>query len=142
MDSGKAHELFGKYAASMAYLAVECADGTQRIGSAFHVGEGVFVTARHIVDGNTVTKVATTNGAYIPLTGEEAERARVFLAPDNRPVHRVAGEELRIARGPFFHPDPYVDVAVFQAARVDPKLPVVKLGDHLDDWIGQHDFVL
>jgi hypothetical protein len=49
----------------MAYIAVEHPDGTSGIGSAFHVGEGVFVTARHVVDGLRIREIATTERSYI-----------------------------------------------------------------------------
>jgi hypothetical protein len=39
----------------MAYVVVVKPDGSEAIGSAFHVGEGVFVTARHIVEGRQMT---------------------------------------------------------------------------------------
>jgi hypothetical protein len=29
------------------------------MGSAFHVGENVFITARHVVDGNEILEVLT-----------------------------------------------------------------------------------
>jgi len=51
MDTSRARELFQKYGAAVAYVEVESTTGERGLGSAFHVGEGVFVTARHVVDG-------------------------------------------------------------------------------------------
>lgn len=69
MNSGIAHDLYLKYCAAMAYVAVEKPDGSHGIGSAFHVGEGVFVTARHVVEGNQILEVASTAHAYVPWIG-------------------------------------------------------------------------
>src|ERR1035441_11087165 len=44
--------------------------------------------------------------------------------------------------GPYFRPDETVDVAVFRVQGYDPRLPWVPLGSHLDDWLGESDFVL
>ena len=57
MDSNTAQELFKRFAGAIAYVAVEGQDGVQGIGSAFHVGEGVFVTARHVVENLKILEV-------------------------------------------------------------------------------------
>ena len=89
MESGKARALFQKYAAALAYIEVKDRHGDFHIGSAFHVGEGVFVTARHVLDGYAVTKVGSTEHAYIRLTGQEAEETTdFFLTPaESWPIH-------------------------------------------------------
>lgn len=128
----------------MAYIAVQKPNGDQGIGSAVHVGEGVFVTARHVVEGCEILEVARTDRAYVPLEGEEAANARVFLqTPDgeSQPVHWVSEGILQISKGPFYHSDPGVDIAVFTVTEIDPRTPFIRLGDHLDDWLGQHDFM-
>jgi hypothetical protein len=63
MDSRRARDLYYKYRAAVAYVAVETPPGDQRIGSAFHVGEGIWVTARHVVEGNRVLAVGTTENS-------------------------------------------------------------------------------
>lgn len=144
MNSGKAQYLYSKYAPVMAYVAVEAPDGTPGIGSAFHVGEGVFVTARHVVENKRITEVAMTERTYIRLEGDEASGANTFVHVGNEefPVHWVDNGVLQIEQGPFFHPSPNVDVAAFKVTNIDARTPYVKLGDHLDDWLGASDFVL
>lgn len=144
MNSGRARDLFEKYAAAMAYVAVEHPNGDRGIGSAFHVGEGVFVTARHVVEGKRIQEIASTERTYIRLEGDEAisARCRVNTGTEEFPAHLVNNSVMQLSRGPFFHPKQNVDVAVFQVAEIDPKTPVVHLGDHLDDWLGCSDFVL
>lgn len=127
----------------MAYVAVEKTDGTQNIGSAFHVGEGVFVTARHVVEGLRIREIATTERSYIDA--KDSEETLVSIAvPDGtqRRVHLVTSSKLEIQSGPYFHPDETVDVAVFRVQGYDSRLPWVPLGSHLDDWLGESDFVL
>lgn len=83
--------VYEKYSGAMAYVAVEGADGQIGIGSAFHVGEGVFVTARHVVDGKKITEVGTTAGAQIRLEGEAAAKSLVTVhsAGEEYKVHEV-----------------------------------------------------
>ncbi|MEU0280053.1 serine protease [Streptomyces sp. NPDC006195] len=144
MNSGKARKLYVEYSGALAYVEVESLSGDLSIGSAFHVGEGVFVTARHVVDGRQITEVCMTERQDIPLSEDEKERATGYVADGEKivPVRRVDNGVLRLKSGPFFHSDPLVDVAVFQVWKVDPDTSVVPLGSHLDDWLGQSDFVL
>jgi hypothetical protein len=60
MDSSTARRLYADHAHALAYVDVEKPNGDRNIGSAFHVGEGVFVTARHIVEGNKIVEVKIT----------------------------------------------------------------------------------
>jgi hypothetical protein len=79
--------------------------------------------------------VGSTEGAYIELTGKEAEETDEFLLGGNemRPIHRVDNGEMQITLGPYFHPDEKVDVAVFKVKEIDPYTPVIKLGSNLDN---------
>jgi hypothetical protein len=143
LDTQQARAIFEKFGGAMAYVAVEKTDGTQSIGSAFHVGEGVFVTARHVVEGLRILEIATTERSYIDA--KDSEETLVSIAtPDGaqRRVHLVTSSTLEIESGPYFHPDETVDVAVFRVQGYDPRLPWVPLGSHLDDWLGESDFVL
>src|SRR6202022_2117807 len=99
---------------AVAYVATERADGSHGIGSAFHVGEGVFVTARHVVEGLRIREVATTERTYIYLTGEEAASSRLSIVENGqrRPAHLVEPHVFELDAGPFYHPGDAVDVAV------------------------------
>ncbi len=66
MDSQKAQMLFMKYSAAMAYVAVADERGTESLGSAFHVGDGVFVTARHVVEGKQIREIKLTEPIGVP----------------------------------------------------------------------------
>lgn len=142
MDTGAARAMFVDFACAMAYIEVEDQTGGIGIGSAFHVGEGVFVTARHVVENFTIREIGSTETRHVPVEESEASGASVVENGTARPVHTVRNEVLRLRRGPFFHPDDSVDVAVFQVEDIDSRTPVVRLGSHLDDWLGESDFVL
>lgn len=138
-------EILENYSAAVAYVAVITASGDHSIGTAFHVGQGVFVTARHVLEGNQIERIATVRGFRVLLEGERAKDAQCFVHMPGgqvQAVHPINAGDIQIASGPFFHRNIDVDVAVFRATHVDPELPWIPLGGHLDDWIGDNDFVL
>jgi hypothetical protein len=144
MDSDHAREIYKKYAASVVYVAVESDDGTQGIGSAFHVGDGVFVTAKHVVEGKRIVEVGITEQVHIKLSGREAETARSHVVigdADPIAVHAIFPGTIPVTWGPYGHRDSQFDIAVF-GADVDEKLPAIPLGGHLDDWISPDGFLL
>ena len=127
----------------MAYVAIE-RDGKPGIGSAFHVGDGIFITARHVLENTTVTEIRMTdtrlfyrsdlypkneNGSYTI----DSSSPRICLDPKGL---------VRMASGPYFHPDQSVDIAAFRADGLAEGAHYIPLGTHLDDWIGNGDFEL
>lgn len=75
---------------SIAYVTVESSNGSESIGTAFHIGQGYFVTAKHVVDNNQVIEVVITQPnnkimEYHALPLSEDERPRV-LKVDLSPV--------------------------------------------------------
>ncbi|SFS24135.1 serine protease [Pseudomonas sp. NFACC42-2] len=142
--SDKLRALYQEFSVAMAYVAIEQPDGTEGIGSAFHVGDGVFVTARHVVDGNKILDIATVTRSYIPLSGEDAEKSDVTVISGKTQfkAHSITPSTLTITKGPFFHEDKDIDIAIFKVSGLDPYTPAIPLGDHLDDWLGIDDFVL
>jgi hypothetical protein len=147
VNSDKAQDLFLSHAPCMAYVAVRNADGDENIGSAFHVGEGIFVTARHVVEGLEIIDVKLTHELRLPLkevipeTTDEAIKSMTDVY-GQAPTHPVFQNSLRITKGPVFHSDAEIDVAVFATEGLHPATPYVKLGTHLDDWIVRTNFVL
>jgi hypothetical protein len=139
MRDDTAHAVFKKYAGVMAYISVE-QDGRHSIGSAFHIGEGVFVTARHVTDGKNIKQVAMTHEGYVELTGDEATKTTEFL--HGKPVRWIKNGVLEIVKGPYYHRDPTVDVAVFEVEGLDPGTPFVQLGGHFDEFLELDDFIL
>jgi Trypsin-like peptidase domain len=94
------------FAAGVAYVSVTDTKGEPGIGTCFHIGEDIFITARHVVEGHTISKIATTIvspsiewGSYLP---REAKRVE----------------------GPFFHPNPKYDLAALRLTGFSaPQIP-------------------
>jgi S1-C subfamily serine protease len=142
-----ARGLFERFRGSVMYVEVAAADGERHIGSAFHVGDGTFVTAAHVVERNEIISLGTTETAYVPLSAEEAagpEPPRTWLQGDGPPipVHCLPPRSYSISAGPFLATDPRADLAVFRVDELDAVTPYFELGSHLDDWVGASDFVL
>jgi hypothetical protein len=135
MPSLSPRELFEKYAPAVAYISVELPNGDQSIGTAFHVGSGVFVTARHVVDGNKILEVANTIRHYVP---DESGNTTIH-GVDGR-FRSILPSKGKVTRGPLFHPDETIDIAALIIEGIE--CPVIPLGSHLDDWINDEAFSL
>lgn len=143
MDGQQARKLYLEHATAMAYVDVEMPDGTREIGSAFHVGEGVFVTARHVVE-NEIREIRISE----PLPVRASEMFPEL--PDDRiqewddeledvlghvPFYKHWEGPLSIDTGPLFPENPNLDLAVFKVEDIHEATGVVKLGVHWDDWV-------
>jgi hypothetical protein len=131
----------------MAYLDVEATNGDREIGSAFHVGSGIFVTARHVVQGKRIVEMRQTE----PVTVGSRENFQKFpdLSDETLQEYDKAHEEwtglkptfprylepLEIIEGPFYDKDEISDVAVLRVREIHPAAAIVKLGIHWDDWV-------
>ena len=138
--SADRRQFFERYRGSIAYVEVERSSGTISIGTAFHVGDGVFVTARHVVEGNSFVRMSTTEDAYVPSGSVAGVRDRGIRGGEKFDV--VRPRSLTVRSGPHLHPEPRVDVAVIATNGLSEGVPAIQLGGHLDDWIGRSDFVL
>lgn len=120
---------FSRFRACVAYVAGRNADGLPTIGTAFHVGEGVFVTARHVVESITIGEV-----------GFDDPAALSHALQDPKNWGQKTHGRVEIISGPHFHPQKEIDVACF---KVSPyPAAYIPLGGHLDDWMGQYELVL
>lgn len=128
-------ELYDRYAAAVAYVDVRLPTGDRSMGTAFHVGEGVFVTARHVVENVEIEAIATTVDRYEPN-----QSGLTRIAGREGRFDQVPAAEGRLTRGPFFHPDDSIDVAAFVVEGIN--CPSIPLGGHLDDWIDDDAFLL
>lgn len=91
-------ETYVRAAGAIAFIAIVDANGDEGIGSAFHIGDGIFVTARHVIDEVTIKEIATTKSAHL------SEETGGKPAPPRR---------FKIIDGPYYGPDE-LDVAVFR----------------------------
>jgi hypothetical protein len=124
-----ARDQFARYRSSVAYIETTGEDGSVAIGTCFHVGAGVFVTAAHVIRGRTITEIGFDDG----LTALQLLEKREHWGK------KMYGS-VNIQSGPHFHDDELVDVACFRA---DPfPRSWIPLGRHLNDWLGQYELVL
>lgn len=122
-------DAFLKYRGCVAFIATEGCDGVEGIGTCFHVGEGVFVTARHVVEDRTITEIGFDDG-------------HTALSLLDNPMHwgKKPHGSVTITRGPLYHANSVIDLACFVAAPYPRRS--IPLGGHLDDWMGQYELVL
>lgn len=119
MPDVDSHTLYRTYAPSVIGLAT-ASDGVKGMGTAFHIGDGFFLTARHVVEGRALVDVVVNEGTLST-------------------IHSI-----------HFPSDPAVDLAILSTdfdlshymERVKivgadwPKADAIGLGTHLDDWVG------
>lgn len=134
-------DLYFQNGCCMAYVAVE-KNGEPGIGSAFHVGDGIFVTARHVLEGATITEIRLTNPRlfYMSSLYPKSEDGSYTVGPDDQQVTLDFDGNVSLVGGPFYHPEPSVDVAAFRVDGMASGAPYVKLGHHYDDLIAPGDF--
>lgn len=140
MDSDQAHRLFLRFRPTVAYVATEDDASNVGIGSAFHVGDGVFLTARHVVENRRITEIGLSHALLDKADGlgggpYDAEMEELLK-------WHCGAKVIPLKDGPFFHAGANVDVACFVCDGLHADTPAVPLGSHLDDWIGNKDFVL
>lgn len=124
-----AREQFAKYRGAVGFMETRNAAGEPQRGTCFHVGEGVFVTARHVLENRTVTEIGFDDA---PVNQE--------LLRDPKHWGEQSHGRVNIVDGPSFHSNPQCDVACF---RVKPYPTAwIPLGGHLDDYLGQYELVL
>jgi hypothetical protein len=119
-------ETYTRAAGAVAFVTITDGNGDEGIGSAFHIGQGIFVTARHVIDGVTVKEIATTKSARLN------EKAGGKDTPPRR---------LEIVEGPYFGPDG-LDLAVFRVDLGEAPLPAITVSQHTDASLSENDLVL
>ncbi|WP_434559524.1 S1 family peptidase [Pseudomonas sp. Z4-20] len=120
---------FNKYKSCVAYIESVDDKGDKGIGTCFHVGEGVFVTARHVVEHRTDLRIGFDDDS---ITMDLMQRSE-YRSKENL-------GNICITVGPYFHPDDNVDIACFSIDIFPAES--IPLGGHLNDWLGQYELVL
>jgi hypothetical protein len=112
-------ELFQKTKEAMAHVEVRTALGDITGGSAFHIGDGWFLTARHVVEGMTRVDLYPYE-LHFP---ERVNVSRILLPGSGRAD--IALLETDYSSHPLFGHRP----------------AAIEIGGHLDDWLGD-EFIL
>ena len=133
----------------MAYVDVLKPDGTRAIGSAFHIGEGIFVTARHVVQNNDIVEVRISEPIAIRSEEFFGQFSDVKVSKDrieeyDKTMKETMGHDplfkhwlnpLEIEKGPVFYHDDRLDVAAFKVNEIHPGVGIAMLGIHWDVWV-------
>lgn len=135
-------DLYFRYGCCMAYISVESERG-EGIGSAFHVGDGIFVTARHVTD-TFVKEMRLTNPRLFYRSDLYPKNAdgSYTITPSSPEMCLNQDGLLTVIGGPWYSDDNEVDIAALRVEGMAPGAHFVPLGDHLDDWVGHGDFEL
>ena len=121
MASTPERELFERFAGSVAYVSVESPDGTNNMGTCFHIGDGIFITAKHVVEGNKVIKVSNTPVGIQSAGGEGLT------------MNYILGHAKAIS-GFYYHPEDNYDLCAFYTP--DICCLGIPLGPIIDDHFG------
>lgn len=121
-------DVYLKAKGAIAYVVVETREGDESIGTAFHIGDGYFVTAKHVVEGNQIRELSITQ----PLRASTGYHNN-HLSEDIRP------RTLKIAGDPILA-DGDVDVAVLRVETAE-SIPAIRLSS-TDDIYQNEDVLL
>lgn len=121
-------DVYLKAKGAVAYVVVETNDGDEAIGTAFHIGDGYFVTAKHVLEGNRILEVSITQRLDV-IT--EYHSAHLSAATRPRTL-KVIGEP-QYAEGD-------VDVAVFRVEE-GSEIPAIELSS-IDDIYQSEEILL
>lgn len=114
-------KLYLKYCNAVVFVEVEDRDGNIAGGTAFHIGEGIFFTAKHVVENRQIRSVETlTRGYHKDDKKTVFEETAFHVTKSFRQYDRQRGQ---LVLGPFC--SRYADVAVFTVSGIDaPSIPV------------------
>jgi len=120
---------FATYSKCVGFIDTEDQQGERGIGTCFHVGDGIYVTARHVIEGRRIVSVDFHDLSVAMELIQDVSRMEL-----DRPGN------VQILEGPAYHPDPTVDVACFRLDYVPADY--IPFGGHFDDYLGQYDLLL
>ncbi len=132
-----------------AHVSVKDSRGDHGIGTAFHIGNTIYLTARHVLEEKEILEVVPYDFGVL-FEDELAVKVPTLITTvaviDGKPIETKTwtlthSSELEFL-GPFFHEDPNVDVAAFKLQGIDQNTPALMIGGHYDDWIRDPDWLL
>ncbi len=126
---------YGKYAGAIAFISViDKQTEEYGVGTAFHVGDGIFITAKHVVEGKIIDVIATTKRAFkIKDDNSYQVTTENYINP----------QHFSIIDGPKFSDDESaVDVAVFKVDLKGLELPRLIFDATINHNIDDNTFLL
>jgi hypothetical protein len=145
-EKGSIQETIRTKMQACASIEVSLPNGDLSIGTAFHVGDGVYLTARHVVDGNIILNVVPNTQGYLLRSeaphASEQSLGTMHYGDEVFEIYHLHHSAPTVTAEPKFYPDDAVDVAVFRLGGVDPDTPLLELGGHYDDWIDDAQWLL
>lgn len=122
-------------AGAIAYVSVFDENTEEHgIGTAFHVGNGLFITAKHVVEGKSIVEVATTKRAI------EKYENRIYR---NKTADFTNPQRLTVIDGPKFSGNyDSVDVAVFRVELNGVSLPRLTFDSATSHYIDDTSYLL
>lgn len=134
LSGNNLRQIYDLYASGVAYIASIDKNGDEAIGTCFHIGDNVFITARHVVDNYKIKEIGTT--VYQRRYFETEETKGTGFAEVSMDYFPQKTSKFK---GPYYHPDDNIDIAALVVDEI--QCAVLPLGEHLDDWLGD-EFVL
>lgn len=103
------------------------------IGTAFHVGNGIFITAKHVVEGKKIKEIATTKRIIENYQeGKFEELSETILNP----------YYFKITDGPHFPEDKTLDIALLKVDLLGIDLPFLNLDEMTSYRINDNTYLL
>lgn len=130
-----------------AYVAVKDQGGNIGIGSSFHLGDGYYATARHVVFNMEIEKFCPFTSAYLlddEICEEDriASNTKVFDGEKAHISYNIHYRKLPEILNVYFHQDAAIDIAIIQVGGIDRNTPSLILPPFLDDALGATDLLL
>jgi hypothetical protein len=107
MWSADARQLVRRVASAVVFVEIKKPNNEIGIGSAFHIGDGYFVTARHVIEGNEILRVGQRDTSLVTQIHPSGQPMRSTTFPDF--VHKDIDRN-----GIVHHGDDKVDLSIFR----------------------------
>jgi len=107
-------DLVFRVGSAVVFVEVRKPNGDTDIGSAFHIGDGFFATARHVIEGNEILSV-----------GRHDTSVKTHSGPGGQIVYSTTHPAFRVQQveNQYYHPEPAIDAAIIKlAGRYEPTL--------------------
>ncbi|MET9057490.1 serine protease [Streptomyces antibioticus] len=113
---------YSLYSPCLLHVATQDESGEPGIGTAFHIGDGYLVTARHVIEGRRLTDLVPASYGRVSLDSVEV------IYPYDPSV------DLAVLKTDFSL-DFYMESVKFWGRDDVRKVDHIRIGGHLDDWI-------